>query len=83
LGVVLPEGGEDELAICPPPLPVSDVLEENLPIRIEEDQPLESLLRSEGLGRLGAMVAVDDDGVLRGVVTVAQIRQALRPAAGI
>ena len=38
-------------------------------------------LRSEGLGRLGGMVAVDADGVLQGVVTVAQIRQALRPAA--
>jgi hypothetical protein len=29
------------------------------------------------------MVAVDGEGVLQGVVTVAQIRQALRPAAGI
>jgi hypothetical protein len=28
------------------------------------------------------MVAVDADGVLRGVVTVAQIRQALNPAGG-
>ena len=35
---------------------------------------------SEGLGRLGAMVAVDSDGVLQGVVTLAQVRQALRPA---
>ena len=43
-------------------------------------QPLESLLGSEGLGRLGAMVAVDSDGVLQGVVTLAQVRQALRPA---
>jgi Zn-dependent protease len=83
LGVVRSERVDAEIAAGRPALPVSDVLEENLPIRIEEDQPLESLLRSEGLGRLGAMVAVDDDGVLRGVVTVAQIRQALRPAAGI
>ena len=58
------------------------MLEENLPIRIDEHQSLESVLRSEGLGRLGAMVAVDGDGVLRGVVTVAQIRQALRPVVG-
>lgn len=82
LGVVRSERVDAEIAAGRPALPVSDVLEENLPIRIEQDQPLESLLRSEGLGRLGAMVAVDDDGVLRGVVTVAQIRQALRPAAG-
>jgi len=59
------------------------VLEEDLPVRIAEDQPVESLLRSEGLGRLGAMVAVDEQGVLRGVVTVGQLRKALRPAAGV
>ncbi len=83
LGVVRSDRVDAEIAAGRPALPVSDVLEENLAIRIEQDQPLESLLRSEGLGRLGAMVAVDDDGVLRGVVTVAQIRQALRPAAGV
>jgi Zn-dependent protease len=82
LGVVRSERVDAEIAAGRPALPVTDVLEENLPIRIDEDQPLESLLRSEGLGRLGAMVAVDADGVLRGVVTVAQIRQALRPVAG-
>jgi Zn-dependent protease/CBS domain-containing protein len=82
LGVVRSTRVDAEIAAGRPALPVSDVLEEDLPVRIEQDQPLESLLRSEGLGRLGAMVAVDDDGVLRGVVTVAQIRQALRPAAG-
>ncbi len=83
LGVVRSDRVDAEIAAGRPALPVSDVLEENLAIRIEQDQPLESLLRSEGLGRLGAMVAVDDDGVLRGVVTVAQIRQALRPATGV
>ncbi len=82
LGVVRSERVDAEIAAGRPTLPVTDVLEENLPIRIDEDQPLESLLRSEGLGRLGAMVAVDADGVLRGVVTVAQIRQALRPVGG-
>ena len=83
LGVVRSQRVEEEIAAGRPALEVSDVLEENLPIRIDEDQPLESVLRAEGLGRLGAMVAVDRDGVLRGVVTVAQIRQALSPAAGI
>jgi hypothetical protein len=56
-----------------------DVLEEDMPVRIGEAAPLESLLGSEGLGRLGAMVAVDEDGVLRGVVTLAQVQGALRP----
>ena len=44
------------------------------------DAPLESLLASEGLRALGAIMAVDGDGVLRGVVTLDQVRRALRPA---
>ena len=51
-----------------------------MPVRIKEEAPLESLLGSEGLPRLGAMVAVDGDGVLQGVVTLAQVRRALNPA---
>jgi CBS domain-containing protein len=83
LGVVRSERLDAEIAAGRPALAVADVLEEDLPVLIGEDQPLESLLRAEGLGRLGAMVAVDGDGMLRGVVTLAQIRDALRPAAGI
>jgi Zn-dependent protease/CBS domain-containing protein len=77
LGVVREQRVDDEIAAGRPALPVVDVLEENLPVRIAEDQPVESLLRSEGLGRLGAMVAVDEQGVLQGVVTVAQLRKAM------
>jgi Zn-dependent protease len=42
------------------------------------DAPLESLLTSEALQALGAIMAVDRDGVLRGVVTIDQVRRALR-----
>jgi Zn-dependent protease len=83
LGVVREQRVEEEIAAGRPALAVVEVLEENLPVRIGVQAPLESLLGAEGLGRLGAMVAVDGDGVLRGVVTLAQVRQALRPAAGI
>jgi len=51
-----------------------------MPVRIDEAEPLESLLGSEGLGRLGAMVAVDQDGCPAGVVTLAEVRRALRVA---
>lgn len=81
LGVVRQQRVEGEIAAGRPALTVVDVLEEDMPVRIGEEAPLESLLGSEGLGRLGAMVAVDGDGVLRGVVTLAQVRSALRPAA--
>ena len=39
-----------------------------------------TLLAAEGLHRLGAVMAVDGDGVLRGVVTLDQVRRALQPA---
>lgn len=80
LGVVRSERVDEELAAGRPALPVSEVLERDLPVEISEQEPLQTLLASEGLGRLGGMVAVDGDGVLRGVVTLAQIRQALSPS---
>jgi len=83
LGVVRSERIDEEIAKGRPALEVGEVLEQDLAVGIDEHEPLESLLRNEGLGRLGGMVAVDADGVLRGVVTVAQIRQALNPAANI
>jgi Zn-dependent protease len=47
--------------------------------RIGIDEPLETLLASEGLQRLGAIMAVDEEGKLRGVVTLEQVRRALQP----
>jgi Zn-dependent protease len=49
-------------------------------LRVELDEPLESLLGLEGLTRLGAIMAVDPEGRLRGIVTVEQVRRALTPA---
>jgi Zn-dependent protease/CBS domain-containing protein len=49
--------------------------------RVGIDEPLDALLGSDGLRRLGALVAVDDEGVVRGVITLDQVRRALQPAA--
>jgi Zn-dependent protease len=49
-------------------------------LRVEEDRPITELLASESLGRFGALMAVDREGVLRGVVTVEQLRRALQSA---
>jgi Zn-dependent protease len=81
LGVVRQQRVESEIAGGRPALSVAEVLEQDIPVRIGQEAPLESLLGSEALGRLGAMFAVDGEGVLQGVVTLAQVRQALRPAA--
>ena len=48
--------------------------------RVQEDRPITELLASESLGRLGALPAVDAEGVLRGMVTVDQVRRALQSA---
>jgi len=46
--------------------------------RVRSDAPIEQLLGSEPLRRLGALMAVDAQGRLRGVVTVEQLTRALR-----
>ena len=61
-------------------LPISSVLESDDAdaLRIGEDRPLTDVLTLESLGRLGAVMAVDGEGVLRGVVTVDRVRRALQ-----
>jgi Zn-dependent protease len=65
-------------------LTVGAVLEaaEAISWRVDEDRPITELLSSESLGRLGALMAVDAEGVLRGVVTIEQVRRALQSAFG-
>jgi Zn-dependent protease len=46
--------------------------------RIAADAPLEALLGSEPLGRLGVLVATDADGRVRGIVTRDQAMRALQ-----
>jgi Zn-dependent protease len=47
-------------------------------LRVRADDPLEALLASEPLRRIGALMAVDAEGRLRGVVTLDQVRRALQ-----
>lgn len=49
-------------------------------LRVRDDAPLESLLGNDALRRLGALMAVDEDGHLRGVITADQVGRALRRA---
>jgi hypothetical protein len=62
-----------------PPRPVRELViptgEEG---KVQADTPLEALLGSEPLRRLGALMAVDRDGRLRGVVTLEQVSRALQ-----
>ena len=51
-------------------------------LRVRDDEPLEALLGNDALRRLGAVMAVDADGRLRGVITADQVGRALRNAVG-
>jgi len=50
-------------------------------LRVRLEDPLENLLTQEGLARLGAIMAVDGEGRLRGIVTVDAVRRALQAPA--
>jgi CBS domain-containing protein len=61
-----------------PALGVAELLSPGDPV--STDQPLEAIIGAEPLRRLGAVMAVDRNGVLRGVLTVEQVRRALTTA---
>jgi hypothetical protein len=47
---------------------------------VAAEEPIEALLGSERLRTLGALMAVDRNGVLAGVVTFEQVRRAVAAA---
>jgi Zn-dependent protease len=66
-----------------PVFKVSEILrtgEDN--VRVSSDEPLEALLGSPALMQMGALMAVDRDGRLQGVVTWDQVRRALQQPSG-
>lgn len=58
--------------------PVREMTGEDADGRVRDDATLETLLASEPLRRLGALMAVDEAGRLRGVVTAEAVARALR-----
>lgn len=60
---------------------VADLLErDDGTFQVRDDAPLDSLLSSRALRRFGALMAVDADGRLSGVITAEQVTRALRDA---
>jgi Zn-dependent protease len=61
---------------------VADLLERDgqSAFQVRDDAPLDSLLGNQNLRRLGALMAVDEEGKLSGVVTAEQVGRALRDA---
>jgi Zn-dependent protease len=83
VGVLRAERLDAEIRDGRPALTAAEASDDEPPWRIGVSDSLESLLGSEGLRRLGAVVAVEADGRLAGVVTLAQVRRALAPATGV
>lgn len=73
----------EKLDAASPTAPVADVVapDTRSEFGVDVDEPLDALLSSEPLQRLGAIMAVDGEGKLRGVVTVEQVLRALQPVA--
>lgn len=84
IGVAARDTVARSLAEGRPALTLRQVLESEDagPLAIGVEEPLEALLGTEGMRRIGAVFAIDGEGVLRGVVTLDQVRRALTPAAG-
>jgi CBS domain containing-hemolysin-like protein len=59
---------------------VGDVLaHDSGSLTVPETAPLESVLGNESLRRLGALIATDSEGRIRGLLTIEDIGKALRP----
>jgi len=62
---------------------VSELLErDDGTFQVRDDAPLDTLLANRSLRRFGALMAVDAEGRLAGVITAEQVGRALRDAAG-
>jgi Zn-dependent protease len=59
---------------------VADLVDHDRALFVRDDTPLDSLLSNQNLRKLGALMAVDADGRLSGVITVEQVGRALRDA---
>jgi Zn-dependent protease len=68
----------DAVSSGQPALPAAELLTPGDPV--STDQSLDAVIGAEPLRRLGAVMAVDHAGVLRGVLTIEQVRRALTTA---
>ena len=83
LGIAEKDEVESAIAAGRPALEVRELLDAGAPSgqSIGTDQPLEAAIAAEPLRRLGAVMAVDAEGRLRGVLTRDQVQRALTATA--
>jgi len=82
LGLVVRDKADEVPEVSRATSLVSDLLElDDGTFQVRADAPLDSLLGNQNLRRFGALMAVDADGRLCGVITAEQVGRALRDAA--
>jgi Zn-dependent protease len=59
---------------------VSDLVDADRGLFVRDDTPLDALLGNQNLRRFGALMAVDAEGRLSGVITIEQLGRALKDA---
>jgi Zn-dependent protease len=81
LGLVVRDKADEVPEVSRASSLVADLLErDDGTFQVRDDTPLDSLLGNQNLRRFGALMAVDADGKLSGVITVEQVGRALRDA---
>ncbi len=80
LGLLERERADDVPEVSRASSHVSDLIDADQRLFVRDDTPLDALLSNQNLRKLGALMAVDADGRLSGVITVEQVGRALRDA---
>jgi len=82
LGVVRKGAVDEQIAAGRPALEVAEIVEigDADGWRVDSDRPLETLLADQRLRDRRALMVVDPDGILRGVVTIEQVGRAVTAA---
>jgi len=82
LGIVRKDAVDEQIAAGRPALAVAEVVEigDADGWRVDSERPLETLLGDERLRDRRALMVVDPEGVLRGVVTIEQVGRAVTAA---
>ncbi|MGN6275095.1 MAG: site-2 protease family protein [Solirubrobacterales bacterium] len=80
LGLVQRDRADEVPEISRASSQVSDLVDPDRGLFVRDDTPLDALLSNQNLRRLGALMAVDSDGRLSGVITIEQVGRALRDA---
>jgi Zn-dependent protease len=82
LGIVRRERVDEEIAAGRPALEIAEIAEvgDAAGWRVPSDRPLETLLGDQRLRDNRALMVVDGDGILRGVVTIEQVGRAVTAA---